>query len=152
MGGWGGVAAVEGVSNDGSTTVIVLTCDDLKIKFLSSLQTFRLYVQNVFTVCIHGILLLYSGHKVALSGSIQDFHTNPLQSVTQNGAQGTSYSFTKTQIPSEQRTYFGLCTWGTRPRDATEEWPVSWCHTVKRRGSVCVPAVTRILVGYYGTS
>jgi hypothetical protein len=55
---------------------------------------------TLVTVCIYGVFLLHSGHNVALSGSIQDFHTIPLQCVTQNSAQGTSYSFTITQIPS----------------------------------------------------
>jgi len=37
---------------------------------------------------------------------------------------------------TEQRTAFGQCTW-TRPQDAPEGCPVSWCHTVKKRGSLC---------------
>ena len=70
----------------GSTTGIILTYSDVKIGFVSSLQMFRLHVctSTLFTVCLHGIFLLYLGHTVALPGSIQDFHTIPLQSVTQN--------------------------------------------------------------------
>jgi len=37
-----------------------------------------------------------------------------------------------------QRTAFGLCTW-------SQGCPVSWCHTVKKSGSFCAPAVNWIL-------
>jgi hypothetical protein len=73
---WGGEGSSG--SRGGITTVIILTYNDLYQVckcFVCMYTVYCLYVRYFSSVL---------GHKAALSGSIQYFHTIPLQSVTQN--------------------------------------------------------------------
>lgn len=95
-GATGGVAAVEGVSNDGSTTVSILTCSDLKQTFIKSAD-----VSSVCTLCL---LFVYTSVFRPQSGPVWlytgfSYHPSTLCH-TKRSTRHITYSCTNTHTPS----------------------------------------------------